>query len=868
MSGVASGTNHWWQNWPKTHAYVAGTTFFPTSVDELLEAVQAAEAASTPVRAVGGGWSFTDASLPGAVATNRPDYNATDAMAALLPLAEGFPPDGDPSIASLQANNPNLIAYDKNNNRVVGGGAGNVPGLEALLASPQPEPVAIINTSSLKSALPLADILSRAGAASIAPATGRHYFHVEAGVRMDALATLLDMQSPRLQLGASGGNPGATLAGTISTATHGAEFDQPLLVDRVRALHLVGPGGQQWWIEGDQPVASRSKLQTKYPGIRVIAGSRHAGGLSAQDWLNAAVVSMGSFGAIYSAVIEVFALQGFEQVTEQTGWVVFLSRVGAFLSTPKSGEQVMAILRNPSDPLFGAANVLIASALKAEPPFVGMFNNGIIGANENFYADLAFNPNPIVGQRREVAPDDRDIWIVNRRFQPVPFDPQPPNAGGVTDSVNSIFDRLKLAFGGDVPALVLRLQEIYSIFDPLHIDIPLPHVDIVPIHADIAEKIDITPHVDITERVDDAPHVDTPGVHVDVGQHVDVGPHVDTGFIGHVDVAAHADIAPHVDVSPHVDIAQHIDVAPHVDVAQHIDIAPHIDVASPHIDLTPGNINIMLTGLLLSAINPLLTVLNALFGWFQDAADVLGSIVVLPFDLAKIIQIINRITGSSDTLDVALGEVTGPIANARAFDVAQPVLTGLLAAVLGTAKSNPGIAVGTSVGAIGFPDSGLLGTGLEIGMPVETAFGFLQTKILDRMQDAEAPLFGYVSVRLCPQTTSFLGMQQWPTSVMIEVVGFGDAFGKMFMRQLQADVLAFIGAGNDALLHWGLENDQMTAARLDQIPALQRPIASNPALNQLGAFRQVRALMKSNLGANPPGLFPVFDNTFTARLGL
>jgi hypothetical protein len=60
--------------------------------------------------AVGGGWSFTDASLPGAVATNRPDYNAADAMAGLLPLAEGFPPDGEASIASLQANDSNLIS--------------------------------------------------------------------------------------------------------------------------------------------------------------------------------------------------------------------------------------------------------------------------------------------------------------------------------------------------------------------------------------------------------------------------------------------------------------------------------------------------------------------------------------------------------------------------------------------------------------------------------------------------------------------------------------------------------------------------------------------------------------------------------------
>jgi hypothetical protein len=865
---VARGTNHWWQNWPKTHAYIARTIFFPTNVDEIVEAVTTAESMFTPVRAVGGGWSFTEASLPGGVVTNRPDFNAVDSMTGLLPLAEGFPPDGQTSIASLQANNPNLIGYDKKNNRVVGGAAANVTPLEALLLGAQPQPVGIIDTSSLKSTLPLADILSRAGAASIAPGTGRHFFHVEAGIRMDALETLLDMQSPRLQLGASGGNPGATLAGTLSTATHGAEFNQDLLVDRVRAIHLVGPGGQQWWIEGDRPVASRAKLQTKYPGIRVIAGSGRVGGLRPQDWLNAAVVSMGSIGVIYSVVIEVPALGGFEQTTQQTTWISFLGHVGAVLPGAPSAQQVLTILRNPSDPLFAQANKMIASALKAEPPFVGMFNGGIIGANENFYADLAFNPNPLVTQNRDASPSDRDIWIVNRRNQPIPFDPQPPTKSGLMDSVNAIFSRLKRAFGGNVAALVFRLQQIYSIVDPLHVDIPLPHADIAPVHADVSGRIDINPHVDITERVNTTPHIDTPAAHVDVGQHVDVGPHVDTGFGFHADISAHADISPHVDVSPHLDIAQHIDVAPHVDVAQHIDVAPHVDVASPHIDLSPGNINIMLTGLLLSAINPLLPVLNALFGWFQDAADVLGSIVLLPFDLAKIVEIINRITGANDTLDVALGELTGPIADANALDIAQPMLTGLLEAVLGTANSSLGISIGTSVGAIGFPDSGLLGAGLEIAMPVETAFGFMQTRILDKMQNPKAPLFGYISVRLCPQTTSLMGMQQWPTSVMIEVVGFGDSFGKAFMRQLQSDAVAFVAKGNDAMLHWGLENDQVTAGLLNQTPALLKPLASTPSLNQLGAFRQVRKLIKTNLGTNPAGLFPIFDNAFTTRLAL
>jgi hypothetical protein len=181
-----------------------------------------------------------------------------------------------------------------------------------------------------------------------------------------------------------------------------------------------------------------------------------------------------------------------------------------------------------------------------------------------------------------------------------------------------------------------------------------------------------------------------------------------------------------------------------------------------------------------------------------------------------------------------------------------------------------GISIGTGVGAIGFPDSGLVGAGLEIALPVETAFGFLQTQVLDKMQP-NMPFFGYVSVRLCPQTSTLMGMQQWPTSVMIEVVAFGDPWGIQYCSQLQAAALAYIAQGNDAMLHWGLENDQMTSMHLARIPALQQASVSQSGrqpLTKLAAFKLVRSMLAANQGLNPTSLFPAFDNGFTARLNL
>ena len=56
---------YWWQNWPQTFGYVSPLRAFPRSLPEISAAIGGT---GTPVpralKAVGGGWSFTDASLP------------------------------------------------------------------------------------------------------------------------------------------------------------------------------------------------------------------------------------------------------------------------------------------------------------------------------------------------------------------------------------------------------------------------------------------------------------------------------------------------------------------------------------------------------------------------------------------------------------------------------------------------------------------------------------------------------------------------------------------------------------------------------------------------------------------------------------
>jgi hypothetical protein len=237
--------------------------------------------------------------------------------------------------------------------------------------------------------------------------------HVEAGITMADLQQLLDHQSPRLAIQASGGSPGATLAGVLATATHGGEHRWPLLVDCVRAIHLVGPGGLEWWIEGAQPIADLTKMQAlaKYqniPSSRFIAGAwTDNQGLTAADVLAAVTVSMGTMGVVYSVVLGVHPQFGIRQVVANPGtWAAVLATAGVTEDSlrahdPKANEQVLQHLMN------------------------GTANGTGISLADNVYVDLAINP------------IDRQCWIVNRQKVAVPVDPSPPSTlpNGIVDAV-------------------------------------------------------------------------------------------------------------------------------------------------------------------------------------------------------------------------------------------------------------------------------------------------------------------------------------------------------------------------------------------------------------------------------------------------
>jgi len=388
--------------------------FFPQSVNDISAAIESGLRVQRHVKAIGGGWSFTDAALPFTSQAAVDSFSlqklgeatARD-LSTMFRILGGdttpqpidtIPPTVDGELHTLtHYDQPSMTQVTQNFATPLFGPAGQV---------------GLINLSMLASSLQQNFPNIASAPARAAMAAGTNFFHVEAGITISDLQVLLDHQSPRLALKATGGSPGATLAGTISTGTHGGEFTFPLLIDTVRAIHLVGPTGQQWWIEGVIPIADPVALQKTYPQLDAahFIGGAWSGipGLTAQNVLEALIVSMGTMGVIYSVVLEVFPQFGLQQKVVHlagsagaTGWDAVLAATG--------DPSVQSKLRS-NDP---NANLAVLNVL-----LDGSKNGTGIPLGQNVYADLAINP------------FNQECWITNRQQTPsLPLDGNNPAAG-------------------------------------------------------------------------------------------------------------------------------------------------------------------------------------------------------------------------------------------------------------------------------------------------------------------------------------------------------------------------------------------------------------------------------------------------------
>jgi len=118
------------------------------------------------------------------------------------------------------------------------------------------------------------------------------------------IAELNQELEPRgLALTTSGASNGQTVAGAISTGTHGAAWKFGAIHDSVMGFHLISEGGQSHWIEpASRPVMTKSFCDIL--GAQLVRDDR---------LFHAALVSFGSFGIIHAVVLRAEPLYLLEQ---------------------------------------------------------------------------------------------------------------------------------------------------------------------------------------------------------------------------------------------------------------------------------------------------------------------------------------------------------------------------------------------------------------------------------------------------------------------------------------------------------------------------------------------------------------------------
>lgn len=132
----------------------------------------------------------------------------------------------------------------------------------------------------------------------------------QCGTQITALNSgLEDRVGERLALPTAGASNGQTIAGAISTGTHGSAHGVGALHDRVRALHIVVDSKRHCLIQ-PKSAPLLTKAYANWLGAELIDTAD-------DDLFNAALVSFGSFGLIHAVFLEVEPLYLLELCNRQ-----------------------------------------------------------------------------------------------------------------------------------------------------------------------------------------------------------------------------------------------------------------------------------------------------------------------------------------------------------------------------------------------------------------------------------------------------------------------------------------------------------------------------------------------------------------------
>jgi L-gulono-1,4-lactone dehydrogenase len=167
----------------------------------------------------------------------------------------------------------------------------------------------LVHPTGLTRPLDLEPELLRAHAADEREGDGTTLVRVEAGITIAALNEHL--HASKLALPNMGGFDGQTVAGVISTSTHGSGLHFGPLPDLVRSLDIVGSGGVVYRIEPADGPTDPDAYRARHPD-RQLRQDEH--------WFRAAVVGMGCMGLIYSVILAVRSEFYLREVRSMSTW--------------------------------------------------------------------------------------------------------------------------------------------------------------------------------------------------------------------------------------------------------------------------------------------------------------------------------------------------------------------------------------------------------------------------------------------------------------------------------------------------------------------------------------------------------------------
>lgn len=186
-------------------------------------------------------------------------------------------------------------------------------------------------------------------------------FHIEAGAKIADVNDALGAPSVGLALPTLGGANGQSLAGALSTGTHGGDIAIAPLADMVMAMHLVTVGGREIWIErASQPITDDVALAHALtcPDTEILRND---------DVFNALLVGFGRFGVIYSYVLKVMPAFVLAEWTTKITRTALTTALRAGITGGTFLAPLLALL--PPPPATGLGSPVVASPRGLEVAF-------------------------------------------------------------------------------------------------------------------------------------------------------------------------------------------------------------------------------------------------------------------------------------------------------------------------------------------------------------------------------------------------------------------------------------------------------------------------------------------------------------------